>query len=78
MTRRGRLAKLEARRGNGQGGGIFEADVMAGVWRERTGGGRTLPLSPEHLQEAEGMGGLLMIAPFYPGKVIAGVRWDDL
>lgn len=85
--RRGRLARLEARRreeGAGDMIGIFEADLHAGVWRELEGGaGRTLPLSPEDLQEAGSLtaagGGLLMLAPL-PGhsKIIPGLQGADL
>lgn len=86
MTRRGRLAKLEARRSEEDAGdmvGIFEADLEAGVWREVKGGqGRTLPLSKEDLQEAGSLhaagGGLLMLAPAGGSKVIAGISGGDL
>ena len=87
MTRRGRLSRLEARRKEEAGDvvGIFEADPVAGVWREvnaPTGRVRVLPLSPEELREAEGQaaagGGLLFLAPVCHSKVIPGVTWGDL
>lgn len=84
MTRRGRLARLEARRKEGAGDmvGIFEADLQAGLWREAGGQGRTLPLSPEDFGEGgrlEGAGGaLLMLAPAGGSKVIANVTAADL
>lgn len=81
--RRGRLARLEARRREdpGETAGIFEADAGAGVWRE-VQGGRTLPLSPEDLREAGSLGaaggGLLMLAPAGRSKIIPGLTWGDL
>lgn len=82
--RRGRLARLEAarRREDGDVCGIFEADVVAGVWREAGPLGRTFPLSLEDLQEAGSAqaagSGLLILAPVGAPKILRGIRWGDL
>lgn len=81
--KRGRVARLEARRREDAGDmvGIFEADLGAGVWREMNGAGRTIPLSPDDLREAGAAhaagGGLLIVAPV-GCKVIPGVQWGDI
>lgn len=82
--RRRRLAQLEEARQKEDRDvyGIFEADPVAGVWREVEGQGRILPLSPEDLQEAEAAqaagSGLLILAPVGAPKILKGVRWGDL
>ncbi len=82
--RRRRLAQLEASRQKEDRDvyGIFEADPMAGVWREVGGQGRTLPLSPEDLQAAGAAqaagSGLLILSPVGAPKLLKGVRWGDL
>lgn len=79
--RRGRLAKLEARAKKQdalKAGGRFDADPVAGVWREAEGGqGRTFPFSPEDLPEGESVGALYL-GPDGSAKVYAGVTWGDL
>ncbi|THF86139.1 hypothetical protein E7T09_12985 [Deinococcus sp. KSM4-11] len=80
---RSRVARLEGQRKEDGGDvlGIFEADIDAGLWRE-VNGNRTLPLSPEDLQDAgsaDAAGtGLLMLAPVGTSKVLADVSWEDL
>lgn len=82
--RRRRLAQLEeARRQEDRDVyGIFEADPVAGVWREVGELRRALPLSPEELQEAGAAqaagSGLLILAPVGEPKILKGVRWGDL
>lgn len=81
--RRGRLARLETQR---QGGremcGIFEANLATGVWREVGGAGRTLPLSPEDLQNATqaqaAQTGLLLLAPLGGSKIVWGIDAEAL
>lgn len=81
MTRRGRLARLEARRRKDapDGGGLFDADALAGVWREVGGRGRVFPLSPEDL-EVNGEACTVACLSLHGGraKIMAGISWGDL
>lgn len=74
--RRTRLARLEAQQGlEGQTGGVFEADLDAGLWREKRGG-RTLPLDPATL-EGEAVA-VLLLNPRGPSKIILGIEGDEI
>lgn len=82
-ARRSRLAKLEtkARQAFGvQAVGRFDADPVAGVWREVAGGqGREFPLSPDDL---EVNGEQFTVAALHlssrGAKIYGGVTWGDL
>ena len=79
MTRLKRLARLEVRR-QAVGGGFFEADPDAGLWRE-VNTGSTRPMTPEEVQEArDSGGGMLMLSPLpdRSKKLIYGVRAADI
>lgn len=82
MTRRGRLAKLEARARKVDAldaGGLFDADPLAGVWREFGGRGRVFPLSPDDL-DVNGETFTRAALSVGPGgaKIYAGLSWGDV
>lgn len=69
MTLKGRLTKLEAKRSPAKGGGCWQADLDAGVWRDLNSGQAGGLLSEAEEQLAGEGGGLLLFA----GKYLVGI-----